>query len=142
MELLFIATLLISIAGLVSLFSIKRWELETGRMVLAGARPKINAFARTVVAWFERALPGLLSSSGTRAAKRAEEWLHRAAAHMLLATEQGLEHMLRHLRGVTEQPRTNREASEFLREVAAHKRTLLSKKASKRKAQVSEVEEG
>lgn len=140
MELFFVATLALSIVGLVGLFWVKQWELRTGRMILAGMRPAVGAFAHAAVLWFERALPGLVASSGTRAAKRAEAWLHRGAAHMLLATEQGLEHVLRRLRGVTEQPRTNREASEFLREVAAHKRTLLSKKTSKRKTPVPSEE--
>lgn len=140
MELFFIVTLLLSIVGLVGLFWVKQWELRTGRMMLAGVRPAVGAFAHNVVVWFERALPGLVASSGTKAAKRAEEWLHRGAAHLLLGAEQGLEHVLRRLRGVTEQPRTSREASEFLREVAEHKRMLLSKKTPKRKHQVVEEE--
>ena len=141
MEVFFIVTLIVSIVGLVALFAVKQWELESGRMVLAGVRPKVGAFAHRCVVWVERVLPSLVVSSGTHAFKRAEEWLHRSAAHLLLALEHALEHVLRRLRGVTEQPRTNREASEFLREVAAHKRTLLSKKASKRKTPVITEEE-
>jgi hypothetical protein len=128
MVLFFCVTLCISIVGLTTLLVVKRWELDTGNMVLAGVRPKVGRISQRLLIWVERVLPGLVVSSTTRAARGAESQLHRAFAHGLLAAERGLEHVLRSLRGMTEQPRARGEASEFLREVAAHKRKLLSRK--------------
>jgi fatty-acid desaturase len=128
MVLFFSITLLVSIVGLTTLLVVKRWELDTGNMVLAGVRPKVGRMSVRILLWVERVLPGLVVSSTKRAAQGAESRLHRVFAHGLLAAEHGLEHVLRSLRGMTEQPRARGEASEFLREVAAHKRKLLSRK--------------
>lgn len=131
------AGLFISIVGLVSLFMVKRWELQTGRMLFATARPAVGRWAKDTLVWFEHALPKLVVHYGAHMGARAEHWLHKSAAHALLSAEHGLERVLNSLRGVTEQPRSSKEASAFLREVAEHKRQLLSKNAP----QESESEE-
>lgn len=121
------AGLLISIVGLVSLFMIKRWELQTGRMLFATARPVVGQWAKDTLVWFEQALPKLVVHYGAHMGARAEHWLHKSAAHTLLSAEHALERVLATLRGVTERPRSNKEASAFLREVAEHKRQLVSR---------------
>ena len=128
MVLFFCATLLISILGIVCLLWVKRWELRTGNMVLAGVRPHVGQVSRGFLVWVERVLPHLISAYIRRSARTAESVMHHAAARGLLSAEHGLEHILRSLRGVTERPRANREASVFLREVAEHKRKLLYRK--------------
>jgi hypothetical protein len=131
MVLFFCTTLSISIVGLVLLLWVKRWELRTGRVVFAGVRPHVAELSHSTLVWFERVLPHLAQVYARRTARAAEDMLHHGAARGLLAAEHGLERVLQSLRGVTEQPRANREASVFLREVAEHKRKLLHRKKAK-----------
>ena len=132
MVLFFGVGLLVSIVGLVALFMIKRWELQTGNMVFATTRPRIGAWAHATLLWIERVLPALTMHYSKHAGKTAERLLHHGAAQALLAVEHGLERVLNTLRGVTEQPRSDKEASAFLREVAEHKRKLLRTPAERR----------
>jgi len=97
-------------------------------MLLAGVRPQVGNVSRNFLVWVERVLPHLISVYAKKGARAAESTMHHAAARGLLAAEHGLERVLLRLRGVTEQPRANREASVFLREVAEHKRKLLYRK--------------
>ena len=125
MVLFFSTTLLVAIAGLVSLLVIKRWELETGRVLLGGARPWMGAVSHKGLVWVERVLPSLFVSYAHRSARRATVLAQRSAARSILLAEHGLEHTLKSIRRATEHPRSNKEASMFLREVAEHKRQLL-----------------
>ena len=135
MVLFFTALLAISIAGLVSLLVIKRWELRTGNMLLAGARPRVSTASKHTLAWFEHVLPHLAVQLARRGAHETRVFVHRALAYMLVWAEHALERILAGLRGVTEQPRSNKEASAFLREIAEHKRQLVHEK------QVEKVQE-
>lgn len=129
MVLFFTILLGISIAGLVSLLTIKRWELRTGNMLLAGARPHVSAASHNVLTWFERVLPHLVTEFIRWAVHEARVLTHRGAAHSLLWAEQTLERVLMHVRGMTEYPRvSSKEASPFLREIAEHKRQLTASK--------------
>ncbi len=138
MVLFFVCLMLVSIAGMVSLLVIKRWELETGNMLFGGIRPHVGKKAHSFLTWVERALPGIISDYSLRTGRRVQETLHRKIAQALLATEHGLEHLLKQLRGVTEHPKSNKPASDFLREVAEHKRQLVSSKQAEMLAEVSE----
>ena len=128
MEVFFTATLLISVIGLVSLLWVKNWEIRTGHVLMAGVRPRVGVMSHSFLIWIERVLPRLVTVYARRTARAVENWMHRATAYGLLAAEHGLERGLHSLRGVTEKPRANREASAFLREVAAHKKKLLHRK--------------
>jgi hypothetical protein len=129
MVLFFCATLLLSILGLASLLYIKRWELRTGRMLLSGVRPALGGLSHKSLHWVERGLPVLATTYARRGVRAAHAALHRGAAWGLLLAERGLEYILEALRGVTEHPpKSNKEASVFLREVAEHKRQLLYSK--------------
>ncbi len=128
MVLFFTVLLAISIVGLVSLLAIKRWELRTGNMLLAGARPHVSEVSHRVLVWIERVLPHLLTGLVRRTVSQGSVLIHRGAAHSLLWAEQTLERVLANLRGVTERPRSNKEASAFLREIAEHKRQLVQDK--------------
>lgn len=126
--LFFCALLFISIVGLVSLVCIKRWEMRTGRMLFAGARPSVGAAAHVFLTWVEGVLPSLIAMRTRQTFHALRIWLQRSVARGLLAAEQWLEGVLDSIRGVTEHPQSNKEASAFLREVAEHKRTLLRNK--------------
>lgn len=128
----FTVLLAISIVGLVSLLAIKRWELRTGNMLMAGARPRVSAASQHTLTWFERVLPRLIQELLRRGVNKTSVLVHRAAAYSLLWAEHTLERVLRALRGVTEQPRSNKEASAFLREIAEHKRQLVQDKQAEK----------
>lgn len=126
MVLFFVCTLLLSIAGMAALLTIKRWELETGNMLFGGIRPKVGRKAHALLVWVESVLPLIVLNYSRRTGHRVQETLHRKVAQGLIATEQGLENLLKQLRGVTEHPKSSKQASAFLREVAEHKRQLVS----------------
>jgi hypothetical protein len=128
MVLFFTVSLGISIVGLVSLLAIKRWELRTGNLLLAGARPHVSVASQNVLVWFERVLPRLVLQLLRRGAHEARVLIHRTVAHSLIWAEHTLERVLASLRGVTERPRSNKQASAFLREIAEHKRQLVHHK--------------
>lgn len=132
MVLFFTILLCFSIVGLVSLLAIKRWELRTGNLLLAGARPHVSVASQNLLMWVERVLPQLLMQLMRRGAHEASVFVHRTAAHSLLWTEHMLERVLANLRGVTERPRSSKEASAFLREIAEHKRQLVRHKETQR----------
>lgn len=128
MALVFAVTLCISIVGLVSLLAIKRWELENKTMVLAPVRPWFGNVSHASLMWLERALPSLATGVARRAAHEVRIAVRQNAAKALLWAEHSLERVLAALRGVTEPPKSTKEASQFLREIAEHKRTLLERK--------------
>ncbi|MBY0294274.1 hypothetical protein K2Q08_03005 [Patescibacteria group bacterium] len=126
MVLFFTVLLAISITGLVSLLALKRWELRTGNMLLAGARPHVSEASHKILIWIERVLPHLVVQLVHRGVQQGRVLVHRGAAHSLLWAEHTLERVLTKLRGVTEHPRSSsKEASAFLREIAEHKRQLV-----------------
>ncbi len=135
MVVFFSITLVFAILGLVSLLWIKRWELRTGKLLVAGVRPQVGNMSRTFLIWVERVLPHLITVYAQKGARTAESTMHHAAARALLTAEHSLERVLRTLRGVTEQPKSNKEASVFLREVAEHKRKLIYSKKVEEQAE-------
>lgn len=132
MVLFFTILLAISIAGLVSMLMVKRWELRTGSMLLAGTRPHVSQASHRFLVWIERVLPHLISQLAQRGAREGRVLVHRGAAYSLLWAEHMLERVLAKLRGVTEQPRSSKEASAFLREIAEHKRQLVQNKEAEK----------
>ena len=141
MVLFFTVLLGISIVGLVSLLAIKRWELRTGNMLLAGVRPQVSRASHRVMVWIERVLPHIMTQLARRGVNEGRVLVHRGAAHSLLWAEQGLERVLAKLRGVTERPRSNKEASAFLREIAEHKRQLVQDKQERPVQEEKEAQE-
>ena len=70
MAIFFTATLGFSIVGLVALFALKRWEIETGRVILPAARPSLSKVVREFWSW-----------SLERAPSRARELARDGARH-------------------------------------------------------------
>jgi hypothetical protein len=109
-------------------------------MLLAGARPHVSATSHRVLAWVERVLPHLVAQpSAHRGAHELACLCTSGAAYSLVWAERTLERVLHKLRGVTEQPRSSKEASAFLREIAEHKRQLVQEKETAEGARVSPV---
>ncbi|MEI6863821.1 MAG: hypothetical protein WCK46_00400 [Candidatus Adlerbacteria bacterium] len=134
MVLFFTTTLFVSIVGLLSLLAVKRWELKTGNVLfLARVRPTVGTMAHVFLLWVERVLPALAAHHGQRTVAVVRAWTHRTIARGVLAAERGLEHTLDTIRGATDHPKSSKEASAFLREVAEHKRRLLRRKPREKK---------
>ena len=121
----FTSTLVISILGLVSLLTLKRWEMTTGHVLGGQMRPKVGVFAHRALGWFEQALPALARRWGSEAVLFVRAFLHRLAALGVVVIERVLERLLKLLRRKTAVPRNDENASAFLREVSAHKAQLL-----------------
>ncbi len=125
-----LALLCISIVGLVTLLSVKRRELSTGRVMFGGLRPKAGKLLGQGMHFLERQAPAIATESARRAIARGRVASHRVVAWAVLKTERGLESTLQVLRGAT-QERGAGEASAFLREVAEHKKSLLKRSGKK-----------
>lgn len=127
----FISLLAISIAGLVTLIALKRWEMHTGRVVLGTLRPTASKALGEALYFAEAGMPVMLKRAGRRAYAIARSLFHRFVAWSVLHTERLLERTLRAVRGAT-QLKGEGEVSDFLREVAEHKRSLLKRSAKSR----------
>lgn len=127
MALFLTAVLVVSSVGMVSVLLIKRYELNSGRVLFGGVRPRVGSFFTRNLKWVEEALPSMLSNAGRRAYLYVRHNLERGAAFAVIFLEQGLIRVLRTLRRSTSAPaaKESSEASPFLREVAEHKKKIL-----------------
>src|SRR5450432_3613046 len=122
-----IIMLAVSLVGMTTLLSVKRYELTTGRLMFGASRPTISKFASRTVFLFGTAIPLYVRWHIRRAYQVGASWVHRATARAVLTLEGWLESILTTVREKTEAPRAPGEASAFLREVAEHKKQLSSK---------------
>lgn len=125
MALFFTVTLAVSIVGMIVVLAMRRYELNTGHVFLAGSRPAIGAFFHRKLVWVEYVLPGLVRVGIKRAylfaRAVARVWIARGA----LYAEQRLEQALRRVRRTTSRiPRRGHKSSTFLREVTEHKKEV------------------
>ena len=127
---LFTGGLIVSIVGLVSLIYVKYWELTTGKVVAVSVRPRVDRASKHTLVLFEQILPTLLRIYSRRIWLRLLAFVHRISAWIVLKTEQVLERTLHGLRRSTDVKRVPGEASVFLRQVAEHKKKLLSAQRS------------
>jgi hypothetical protein len=95
-------------------------------------RPAAGRVLGKSLHFIERQAPAIASARARRWYAIARIVTHRLTAWAVLQTERGLESVLHTLRGAT-QVRGEGEASPFLREVAAHKKSLL-RRGKKRNA--------
>lgn len=125
MVLFLTTTLVVSTLGMLGIVGLKRYELATGRLFLAGLRPGLRHFFRRTFFWFERVLPSLIAHEAGRLWRAGRAVVRTAAAQGLLFAEQTLERGLSALRQATSHaPARPGDASPFLREVAEHKKKL------------------
>lgn len=132
MVLFFTTTLALSIVAMVLLLTLKRYELATGRVVFAGARPALNSFFHTVLWFGQQVLPELARNQIERGWNVLLAGVQRAIAYTIVSVEHVLERILHTVRERTQSVRPSGEPSAFLREVADHKKTLLYKKGLKK----------
>lgn len=105
------------------LLAMKRYELNTGRIFMAAARPAIGGFFHRKLVWIEYVLPGLVRVGLKRTyifvRRVLRVWTIRIAIKLETALEQALSRV-RH----TTLPARRGQSSAFLREVAEHKKRL------------------
>ena len=119
----FISVLILSISGMLLMLLIKRWELATGKVVFARARPRVARAVHTSAFVAGTVAPLVARHWGEYTLELAKLLLHRAVAWTVLHTEHVLERVLYVIKHSTT-PKRRGEASEFLREVAEHKKHL------------------
>ena len=107
-----------------SLLVLKRYELNSGRVLLGRARPAVGNFFHRGLSWFEYVLPGLVRVGVRSLYNTCRRVLHVWAARLVVVLESLLERALSRVRHTTAQPKRGRETSVFLREVAEHKKKL------------------
>jgi len=127
MVLFFIIALAVSIVGMTGLLGFKRYELVSGNVLFASARPAVGTFFRETLWWVEKVLPALIKTYSRRAVHLCKVVLQRGIARSILWVEHTLERVLHTVREQTTTLREPGEASAFLREVAEHKRSLTRK---------------
>ncbi len=119
-----IILLIVSIAGMLALISAKRYELVTGNLIFASARPRLAKFSNRMVFLFGTAVPLYIRWQLGRLYRVATSWVHRVTARVVVKVEHWLENILKNVREKTAPNRQPGEASAFLREVAEHKKKL------------------
>lgn len=129
MVLIFILTLSVSIAGMVAILVLKRYEISTGALFFASVRPRLGGFFSRLSFATVRTIPLMARENRRRAAEMGGILLRYALAQAARGVEYGLEKILHVVREKTAIERTPGEASPFLREVSDHKRQLVREDA-------------
>ncbi|MBC7836741.1 hypothetical protein H7X87_03115 [Acetobacteraceae bacterium] len=130
---LFLSTTLgISIVSLIFILTLKRIEMRTGRVLFRGLRPLTGRVLGGSVAFVEYVIPHALRRGAAGVVHLVQNIVRFTILHGALLFERTLEVLLHRVREKTRPPKGNGEASEFLQEVAEHKRALLQQPESKR----------
>ena len=127
MEVFFTTTLGVSIIGMVSLLAVKRYELNSGRVVLNAVRPHLNTVFHRTLVFVERILPVLVRVYAERMVLLGVRAVQQLIARTILIAEHWLQKALDTLRMTTHVPHPSIPASAFLREVAEHKKTIIKR---------------
>ena len=129
----FSVTLAISIVGLVLLLVVKRYEMTTGHVVMAGLRPRLDRFFHRALVLLERGVPAALYALVGRVLGAMRTRTKHALARAILLFEYYLERTL-HIVRQKSQARSHGDgaSSQFLQEVAAHKQKLLRRSPKNR----------
>lgn len=127
MALFLTAVLILSCLGMTGLLYAKEWELRTGRLLFANARPRVSLVLHHGSCFLEDSLPILIG----RMVNELSAWLRVGAratlARSLASAELGLEKALHALKHKTVPPPTAEgQVSAFLREVTDYKKELLT----------------
>ncbi|MBP9711392.1 MAG: hypothetical protein KBD50_04020 [Candidatus Pacebacteria bacterium] len=125
-------TLGVSIVGLFSLLALKRREMRTGRVAFRGLRPRLRRFFHIILVVIEHVIPGLVKHLVHGILRFMRGGVQRVIARAILMFELTLERVLHRVRSTSTAPQGSGEVSNFLQEVAAHKRALLKRAPSKR----------
>ncbi len=120
----FTITLVISIAGIALLMTVKQIELSTGMVVLGPIRRPINRFFRTILVLIGRVLPALAHESLAHIAETTRTALLKLLARGILWFETLLHRTLHLIREKLHPQHHRGEASAFLKEVGEYKKQL------------------
>lgn len=131
MSVFFIALLCVSIVGIVAVLSIKQWETSHHKLVLGRVRSKAGEALGVGLNFVEKRAPAIVRTKTSRGYAAALVLLHKGVAWTVLFAENMLEKTLHTLRHTTQQ-RGDGKVSEFLREVAEHKKLLQDSSSDKK----------
>lgn len=124
-------SLCVSAILLLLLVSVKRYEMNTGRVVFLGMRKVVYRMLHPVVLFVQYLLPFLAKRSLSLTAQAVRVGLSRTLARAVLYLEMLLARMLTGIQNMMQPKRGGGQASSFLQEVADHKRKLLKDPAEK-----------
>ena len=136
MVLFLIIILYVSMAGIGAILYTKHWETAHNKLMMSRARTKAGEALGAGLNLVEKRAPELVRGAALRGYAAARLLLHKGVAWSVLQVERMLEKTLHTLRHTT-QPRSEGEASAFLREVAEHKK-MLQESSSKEKNAIYE----
>lgn len=119
----FLTLFALSATGMLAMLLVRRYEIKNNRLVFARARPKVAQAVETSAFVAGTVVPLVARHWGEFFVEWCKLRIHRATAWCVLWTERVLERVLRTIRHSTA-PKAEGEASEFLREVAEHKKQL------------------
>lgn len=122
----------VSIAALMVLLILKRREMRTGRIMFASSRPTLRRASHTILVIVEQVVPSIAKHTAGKSVRFVRESTHRFVARAILMFETTLERVLHTVRTTSQPMQGGGEVSNFLREVAAHKRAILKRAPSKR----------
>jgi hypothetical protein len=132
MALFFSITLCLSILGLTTLLGLKRYELKTGRIVFERVRPRVRQVLHDVVLIAQYLLPFLARRVLTNVLVAARVLFLRVIARIALFVEETLHRWLGAVEHMLQPHPSGGQASQFLREIAEHKQSLLKRPAQRR----------
>ena len=131
MSVFFIALLCVSIVGMAAILSIKHWETSRNKLILSRVRLKAGEALGAGLNFVEKRAPAIVRTKTSRGYAAALVLLHRGVAWTVLFAENMLEKTLHTLRHTTGR-RGDGKVSEFLREVAEHKKLLQDSSSDKK----------
>lgn len=131
MTVLLIALLCVSIVGIAAILFIKQWETSHRKLVLSRVRSKAGEALGAGLNFVEKRAPTIVRTKTSRGYAAALVLLHRGVAWTVLFAEHLLEKTLHTLRHTTA-ARGDGKVSEFLREVAEHKKLLQDSSSDKK----------
>lgn len=122
----------ISIIGLTTLLTLKRYEMRTGKVFFARSRPVFEKPLHTSSFVVANILPLLAKRSFAQAMYGVRSILGHLIARITLSVEHVLHRLLEEIQRIIEPRHTGGQVSTFLQEVAEHKRKLLRRAPEKR----------
>ena len=125
---LFLLTVVLfaSSVGMFLLLYAKHWELTTGKLIFASARPSLSRVSSRVLMALERHMPLMLRNASRSIGLWLRTRARDALARALLSVEHSLESLLHHLKHSLSPAKgaAGAASSAFLREVAEQKHRL------------------
>ncbi len=127
------STLFLSVFGMSSIITTKRFEDRTGHVLFAVMRPRVARGTHAISVFFLHTLPVRTKAALRRAGRYVRSVARHALAASILWLEGVLERMLHAVRHTTPAQPGTLASSPFLQEVTEYKKALMRRAPSKRR---------